>query len=79
MKSNTTGFKSSTEFSLYIENLKTEKAFETFTDTILWFHENQTDADIEDIAKLLNKRIRDFLEVEAQASGRIKDTSVKLF
>lgn len=74
-----TGFKSSTEFSMYIENLKRDKKFDTYTETIVYFYENQSDHEMEDIAKLLNKRIRDFLEVEAQAKGVIKDTTVKLF
>jgi hypothetical protein len=73
------GFKSSGDFSLHIEQLKQEKQFDTYTETIVYFFETQSDHEMEDIAKLLNKRIKDFLEVEAQSKGLIKDTTVKLF
>ncbi len=74
-----TGFKSSSDFSMYLENLKRDKQLDSYTDTILYFYENQSDHEMEDIAKLLNKKIKDQLEVEAQQRGLIKDSSVKLF
>lgn len=79
MNINITGFRTSNEFSQYIETLKSEKSFDTFTETIVHFWENQSDHEMEDIAKLLNKRIRDFLEVEAMRTGQIKESTVTLF
>jgi len=74
-----TGFKSSTDFSMHIERLKQELQLDSYTDTIVHFYETQSDHAMEDIAKLLNKKIRDELQVEAQTKGLIKDNTAKLF
>lgn len=72
-------FKNQNEFSLHIENLKQKHEFDTYTETVSWFYENETDHDMEDIAKMLNQKIVNTIQVEAEGRGLLKAKSVRLF
>lgn len=48
-----------------IERIKIDMKFDTYTETILWLHENETDVEIEEIAKNLNQKIVEHLRNEA--------------
>lgn len=67
-------YKDANEFSLYIEALKEEKGFDTYTETIVWFYTNETDHEMTEIAKMLNRKIIGCIENEASAAGLLKDT-----
>jgi len=66
-------FKSETEFSIYIEELQHKLGFDSLIDTIVYFHENETDQEMEDIAKLINRRLKEKLEVEAKKNKLLVD------
>lgn len=74
-------FKNESEFSLYIEELKEEKKFDSIIETLVYFYENETDQDMEDIAKLLNRRLREKIAVEASENRLLVDKirEVRLF
>lgn len=67
-------YKDANEFSLMIEAMKVEKGFETYTETIVWFYTNETDHEMAEIAKMLNRKIIGCIENEATAAGLLKDT-----
>lgn len=69
-------FKNQNEFSLHIEALKVEHEFETYIETLSWFYENETDHEMVDIAKMLNKKIIDCIQVEAENRGLLKDSNI---
>lgn len=71
-----TGFKDSNEFCIHLENVKRERGFETYMETVVWFSENESDADIEEIAKFLNKKIKDAIQYEAVMSNMMKDNTM---
>lgn len=48
-----------------IERIKIDMQFDTYMETILWIHENETDVEIEEIAKNLNQKIVEHLRNEA--------------
>ncbi len=48
-----------------IERIKIDMRFDTYMETILWLHENETDVEIEEIAKHLNQKIVEHLRNEA--------------
>lgn len=66
-------FKNSNEFSLHIEALKLKHEFETYTETLVWFYENETDHEMEEIAKMLNSKLIGDIRNEASAAGLLKD------
>lgn len=73
-------FKDANEFSLHIERLKVEREFDTYMETIMWFYENETDHEMADIAKMLNRKIIGELQLEGEASGLLKGAAgVRLF
>lgn len=55
-----------------IESMKVEMGFETYIETIVWFHEHETDVEIEDISKHLNKKIVDHIQSEAIDNKMLK-------
>lgn len=68
-------FKDKNEFCLYLESLKAKHKLETYMETLLYFYENETDKEMEDIAKMLNKKIIDCIEREASMSNMIVSAS----
>lgn len=64
------------DFSLYIEELKVKMEFETYMDTIVYYYENETDHEMEDIAKMLNQKIKDSLHLEAMERGMMKENDI---
>lgn len=74
----TTGFKDSNEFCLYLERLKQEQEFDTYIETIVWYAENVADVEIEEIARFLNKKIKDTIEYEAIKANMMKETDASL-
>lgn len=69
-------FKNQSEFSLHIEKLKEENGFESYTETVAWFYENETDHDMEDIVKMLNPKIIGSIQYEAEERGLLKDSNI---
>lgn len=69
-------FKDANEFSLHIEKIKAEREFETYMEAIMYFYENETDHDMVDIAKMLNRKIIGELQIEGEASGQLKGSDV---
>jgi hypothetical protein len=73
-------FKNQSEFSLHLEKLKHDNGFETYTETLTWFYENETDHEMEDIVKMLNQKIINNIQYEAEMRGMLKiDRQVRLF
>lgn len=64
------------DFSLYIEELKVKMEFETYMETVVYYYENETDHEMEDIAKMLNQKIRDSLHLEAMERGMMKENDI---
>lgn len=70
-------FKSKNEFCLYLEQMKQRLGFNTYIETIMYFYENETDQEMEDIAKLLNKKLIDCIEREGVDINMIKGYSLE--
>lgn len=70
------GFKTSNDFCIYIEELKESEGFETFMETVAWYATNECDMEMEDVAKHLNKYIRDKIASEARQFRMLKDNDV---
>jgi len=70
-------FRSKNDFCLYLEQMKKDLEFVTYIETILHFYENETDQEIEDIAKLLNKKLIDSIEREGVDLKVIKGHSME--
>jgi hypothetical protein len=65
-------FKTKNDFCLYLERLKKQHDIPTYVETIVYFYENETDQEMEDIAKLLNKKLIDSIEREASMNNMIQ-------
>lgn len=61
-----------TQFSLHIEEIKKIKNFDTYIEAIVYFYENETDQEMSDITKMLNQKILDRIEYEAQENNLLK-------
>jgi len=72
-------FKNQNDFSLYIESIKQDKSFDTYTEAVEWFYENETDHEMSDIAKMLNTKIINTIQFEAESKGLLKSDNVRLF
>lgn len=59
-------------FSLHIEKIKLDKAFPRYIDAVVYFYENETDQEMSEVIKLLNKKILDQIEYEAQEGKLLK-------
>jgi len=70
-------FKSKNDFSLHIEQIKNKMEFETYIETVIYFYENETDQEMEDIAKLLNKKLIDCIEREGVSVKMIKSYNLE--
>lgn len=69
-------FTTKNDFSLHIEEIKKEFEFETYMEAVIYFYENETDHEIEDISKMLNKKILDNIMLEAMQSGMMKENDI---
>lgn len=76
-----TGFKTTNEFSIRLEQIKRDHNFESYIDTLLWYAEHESDAEIETLVKFLNKKIVDAIKFEAQTKNLLKSSTemVSLF
>lgn len=72
-------FKSQNEFSLHIESIKEKHQFESYTETLTWFYENETDHEFDEIVKMLNQKIINCIQFEAEKNGLLKSETVRLF
>jgi len=66
-------FKDKNEFSLHIEQLKIDKNLDTYTDTILHFYEYESDHEIKEIVRMMNKKLVDSIKYEAEKAGTYKE------
>lgn len=64
------------DFSLHIEELKRDKHFDTYLETITWYIENETDVDYDKVAKNLNQKILDNIKIEAMKGNMLKEKEV---
>ncbi len=71
-------FKTPNEFSIHIENIKLEQEFSTYIEAVVWFHDNETDAEMEDIVKMLNSKILGAIEFEATSNKLLKDVNTEI-
>lgn len=69
-------FMTQNDFSLHIEEIKQEFQFETYMEAVMYFYENETDHEIEEISKMLNKKIRDTIMLEAMQAGMMKENEI---
>lgn len=78
---NKTGFKDNNDFCLYLEKIKIEHNMEDYTEALLWYHENESDMDMEQLAKHLNPKILEFIKYEALQKNMLKEKNelVSLF
>lgn len=60
------------QFSMRIETIKAERKFDTYIESVVWFYENETDQEMVDITKMLNQKILDSIEYEAQENKLLK-------
>lgn len=60
------------DFNLRIEQMKKEQKFETYLETVTYFIENESDSEPEQIAKLLNKKIKEEIYKESINESKIK-------
>lgn len=65
-------FLDKTHFSLRIEEIKLEKQFDLYIEAVVWFYENETDQEMTEIVKMLNQKILDSIEYEAQENKLLK-------
>lgn len=74
-------FKDSNDFSLHLEQIKQEQEFDSYIETIVWYSEHESDLEMDQLVRHLNKKIRDSIEYEARISNLLKEdnTLVSLF
>lgn len=60
------------DVNLLIEKLKVDNEFSTYIETVSYFLENETDQEPEQVAKLLNKKIIEEINQEANSLGMLK-------
>lgn len=60
------------QFSLHIEQIKIDKQFDTYIEAVVFYYEMETDQEMSDISKMLNKKILDNIEFEAQEQKLLK-------
>jgi len=74
-------FHSPNEFSIHLEKLKEYHKFDTIIETIVWFAENESDQEYEQIVKMINRKLKQQVEIEARDLKMLKDNSdlVSLF
>lgn len=68
-------FNSNNDFSLYIEKIR-EEHDSSVIDAVIWFAENESDKDYDQIVRMLNKKLRDEIEYEARRLIMLKDKTV---
>ena len=68
------------DLSLYIERLKISHKFSSYIDTVIYFVEYESDAELNQVVNLLNKKIKEEIRLEAIEMGLIKtDKSSSIF
>jgi hypothetical protein len=67
---------SKNDFNLHIEHLKVVHKFETYIETLSYFLERETDQEPEQVARCLNKKIIEEINVEANHRGLLKSNEV---
>lgn len=77
MSNPNTMFKSKNEFCLYLESLKSKLELGSYIETIIWFYEHETDQEMEEIAKLLNKKLVDCIEREGVDTHMLQGHSLE--
>lgn len=73
MKYKKTGFNNSTDFCIYLEQLKSKLEFDSYIETIVYYSEHESDVDLEQLVKFLNKKIVDGIKYEASQNNLFKD------
>jgi len=73
-----TGFKDANSFCVYLEELKLKHNFESYIETVVWYVENESDLEPEDLVKYFNKKILDAIKFEAISSNRLKESTPEL-
>lgn len=68
-----TGFKSSNDFCLRLETIKIDNNFEGYMESLLWYHENESDLEIDQLVKHLNPKILDHIKYEAIQQNLLKE------
>lgn len=68
-------FKNATEFSLHIEGIRESLGLDSYIEALLYFYEHESDHEMSDIVKMLNKKIVSEIEVEARNLGMLKDNT----
>lgn len=66
-------FKDENEFSIYIETLKEREGLGTIIEALVFFYENETDQEMDDLVKLMNRRLREKVEAEAIDGRMVMD------
>lgn len=74
-------FKDSNSFCIHLEKLKKELELPTYIETITWFVENETDLEVEQVVRHLNKKVIDSIKYEAYSMNMLKEKTelVSLF
>lgn len=57
---------------MYIEELKRDRHFDTYYDTVLWFVENESDQEVEQVVRVLNKKIVEEMKKEFIQTGVVR-------
>lgn len=60
-------------FNIYLEIIKREYGFDSYIETVTWFAENESDMEIDQIAKHLNKKITEEIRKEAIEANMVKE------
>lgn len=67
------GFRDSNDFCLHLEQIKIKNSFEGYIETLLWYHENESDLEIESLIKHLNSKIIENIKYEAIQQNMLKE------
>jgi hypothetical protein len=67
------GFKDDTAFCLHIEYLMIDHSFDSYIETLTWYLEYESDVEPDQLAKHLNKKLKDCLAYEAIQLNLLKN------
>jgi hypothetical protein len=68
-----TGFKDSNEFCLHLEQIKIDHSFDGYIESLLWYHEHESDLEVEVLVKHLNPKIIEAIKYEAIQNNMLKE------
>lgn len=76
-----TGFKTPNQFCLHLEKIKEQQHLDSYIEAIVWYSEHESDLEIEQLVRFLNKKVRDAIAYEARTMNMLKDNDelVSLF